>query len=57
MTQSWKSWLFLVLGVWLVVSPYALDALGLSLNFSNLATGVIIALVALWNLFGGKKES
>lgn len=47
-------WVYLVLGLWVAASPWLADSFGLALNSSNLVAGVVIALVALWGLFGRK---
>jgi hypothetical protein len=48
------NWLHLVLGLWVAASPWLLGATGTSLQWSNLVVGVVIAVVALWGLFGRK---
>lgn len=47
-------WVYLVLGLWVAASPWLVDSFGVSLAWSNLVVGVVVALVALWSLFGRK---
>ncbi len=55
MSSHWQNWLILVLGIWVIVSPYVADSLIIGTTFGNLVSGAIIAVVALWNIFGNKK--
>ena len=48
--QSWMSWVNVVLGVWVVVSPWMLAVSPAeTLVINNVATGVIIAILAAWS--------
>lgn len=49
--RAWEEWTECVLGLWLVVSPWALGFSGQAQAMvSAVATGVVIALLALWTL-------
>ncbi len=49
------NWVYLVLGLWVAASPWLSGSLGLSMNGSNLVAGVVVAILALWSLFGRKR--
>ena len=53
--RAWEEWTELALGLWLVVSPWAL---GYSANgqatLAAMATGISIAALALWTLLTDK---
>ena len=44
-------WVAIVLGIWLIVSPWLMGVSGLAL-WSNLLVGMILVLVGAWELFG-----
>ncbi len=47
------SWFQLVLGLWVLVSPWVLGFYGINTAlWSNIAVGILIIVVALWELFG-----
>ncbi|MEK7555456.1 MAG: SPW repeat protein [Patescibacteria group bacterium] len=49
------SWLQLILGLWVVISPWLLGFYGNSMAlWSNVIAGVLIIILSLWELFGGK---
>lgn len=48
------NWSVLVLGFWVLISPFALAFSALSsAMWSNVISGVLIIVFALWSLFGG----
>ncbi len=50
------NWTQLVLGVWLMISPWLLGFSSISLmKWSNLLTGLMLVLVNVWIIFGEKK--
>jgi len=55
---KWINWAILVLGVWVVISPWVLgfSAFAPAL-WSNVIAGVLVAILALWQLFGNKVSS
>ena len=48
------NWVYLILGLWVAVSPWVADSVGLALTWSNLVVGAVVALLALWSMFGRK---
>jgi len=47
------NWAVLVLGLWILLSPFVLAFSGLSqAMWSNVISGVLIVIFALWSLFG-----
>lgn len=49
MTRKWEDWVNLILGIWLIISPYALGFTGVA-RTDALWVGVLIVLVAIWAL-------
>lgn len=49
------NWFQLILGLWVVISPWILGFYGNSPGlWSNVIAGVLIIIFSLWALFGGK---
>jgi len=49
------NWVQLILGAWLMISPWLLGFSSISLmKWSNLLVGLIIVLVNVWIIFGEK---
>ncbi len=52
------SWVQLVLGLWVLVSPWLIGFADISAAlWSNVIVGALVAIFALWQLFGGKSSS
>lgn len=52
--MKWLSWVTLVLGVWLIVSPFVLGYWRVtSALWSQMVVGVLISLIALWQVVEG----
>ncbi len=47
-------WIYLILGLWIAASPWLVDSFGLTLKWTSLTAGSIVAIIALWELFGRK---
>jgi len=53
--MNWLNWVKLVLGLWVVVSPWVLGFSGITIAlWSNVIAGALIVIFALWGLFGSK---
>lgn len=53
--RAWEEWVALVLGLWLIASPWALAFSAISIaKTSMIATGIVIAALALWVLLADK---
>ena len=53
--MNWLNWVKLVLGLWVAVSPWILGFSGITTAlWSNIIAGALIAIFALWGLFGSK---
>ena len=49
--KAWEEWTEAALGLWLIVSPWALGFSGLAdARTVAIATGIVIAVLALWTL-------
>jgi hypothetical protein len=49
-------WIQLVLGLWILVSPWVLDFSSISImKWSNVIVGLCIVLMNVWVIFGGKE--
>ncbi len=56
--MKYLSWVQLVLGLWVLVSPWLLGFSAISTAlWSNIIVGALVAIFALWELFGGKSSS
>ncbi|PIU98604.1 hypothetical protein COS61_00490 [Candidatus Wolfebacteria bacterium CG03_land_8_20_14_0_80_40_12] len=52
------NWIQLVLGLWVLVSPWLLGFAEVSTAlWSNLIIGALMAIAALWQLFGAKQST
>ncbi|MBI4087567.1 MAG: SPW repeat protein [Candidatus Liptonbacteria bacterium] len=55
MTTNWTQ---LVLGLWIIVSPWLLGFSSITvMKWSNLIAGTIIFLINVWIIFGERKSS
>ncbi|HVM77122.1 MAG TPA: SPW repeat protein [Candidatus Paceibacterota bacterium] len=53
-----KSWTTLIVGVWIVISPWLLGFADISvMKWSNLAAGTVVILFAVWDIFGEKPQT
>ncbi|WP_045235118.1 SPW repeat protein [Deinococcus pimensis] len=50
MKSKWEDWVTLVLGVWLIISPYVLGFTGVA-RTDAVIVGVVVVLVSVWALF------
>ena len=51
-------WVQLVLGIWILVSPWVLGFSGAAFaTWSNVGAGLVLILVNIWELFGKGEES
>ncbi|MEK7590316.1 MAG: SPW repeat protein [Patescibacteria group bacterium] len=49
MQRSWIDWICLIIGIWIVVSPWVLGYSSFTpALWSNVIVGVLIFLIALW---------
>ena len=56
--RPWEQWIELVLGVWLIASPWALKFSALTtVTNAMVVTGVLIAVLAAWRLFGDTESA
>jgi heme/copper-type cytochrome/quinol oxidase subunit 3 len=56
--RAWKEWTESVLGLWLIVSPWAMGFAALNgARLTAVLTGIAIAALALWTLFTDKDYS
>jgi heme/copper-type cytochrome/quinol oxidase subunit 3 len=56
--RAWEEWTEAVLGLWLMVSPWALGFSALrGARLTAVATGVVIAVLALWTVITDKDYS
>jgi hypothetical protein len=52
------SWIQLVLGLWVLVSPWVMGFADLTAAlWSNVIAGALIVIFSLWQLFGGKSSA
>jgi len=52
-----RSWIEIIIGVWVLVSPWLLGFSSIPLmKWSNLAAGTIIVLMNVWMIYGKKPE-
>jgi hypothetical protein len=48
-----KHWIALILGFWVLISPWVLGASDITLiKWSNVVAGIIITLLSVWFIFG-----
>lgn len=54
---TWLSWLNIIAGVWLIISPFALGTTMLASLWNDIILGVIVTLDAIWNSAAGSSAS
>lgn len=55
--RLWEEWIDVILGVWLLISPWALRYTTQSiLTWDAVITGLVIAVLAVWTLTSGRRE-
>lgn len=56
--SKWIAWIELILGLWVLISPWILGFAGLGTAlWNNVIMGVLLAIFALWSLFGTPSSS
>jgi hypothetical protein len=56
--RAWEEWTELALGLWLVVSPWALQFTTLNqARLDAVIAGIVVMLLAVWTLFSDKEYS
>jgi hypothetical protein len=48
--SMWVSWLNVVAGIWLIISPFVLGLTDTAARSNDIVLGIIVAVIALWNL-------
>jgi hypothetical protein len=48
-------WIYLLLGLWVAASPWLVGVFGLNPTMASLVAGSVIAILALWSIFGLRK--
>lgn len=49
---TWASWVNLVLGIWLIISPYVLGFSGFGTpTTNNIIFGIIVGVLAIWSAY------
>jgi hypothetical protein len=48
-TMAWPSWLNIILGLWLIISPFFLGFITVSALWNNIILGIIVAALAAWS--------
>lgn len=51
---NWGDWFNLALGIWLIISPFALGFVNTAAMWSNIAVGVVVILLALLSVSGNR---
>jgi hypothetical protein len=47
--MKWGSWVNLIIGIWLLISPVVLHLAGIAMN-NNIAFGILAIIVAIWSM-------
>ena len=53
----WEEWINLIVGLWLIVSPWVLHFSGTTAMYVHVVIGVLVALLAAIELFGTSQAS
>lgn len=53
-SMRWTGWATLILGIWVLISPWVAPFLGISAVWNAIFAGVLIVISSLWSLFGEK---
>ncbi|HUY69512.1 MAG TPA: SPW repeat protein [Candidatus Tyrphobacter sp.] len=51
--MAWRNWIILAAGLWVAISPWFINSLGINGVWSNLVAGAVVVIAALWNFGGG----
>lgn len=55
--MKYIDWAIMVLGAWILVSPWVLGFRDIALAlWSNIVSGIIIVVLVLWQIFGKKSD-
>lgn len=46
----WLSWVNLIAGIWLIISPFVLGYANTSSSANDIILGIIVGVIAIWNL-------
>jgi hypothetical protein len=57
MNIKWIGWTVLVLGLWVLVSPWVAPFLGITDPWNSIFSGAIVIICGLWWLFGDKPQA
>lgn len=54
-SSGWLSWVNVVLGIWLIVSPFFTGVSTVSMFWNGIISGIIVAALALWSSSASRK--
>ena len=49
MTTKWIGWINIVLGLWILISPFVVGFTGMAALWNNIILGIIIIVMAAWS--------
>ena len=56
--RDWLSWVFVVLGIWLIISPWVVGFSGeVGATWNAIIVGIIVAALGLYSYFGLARET
>lgn len=50
---AWLSWINVLLGIWLIIAPFALGYATARSHWNDVIVGIIVAVLAAWSAFAG----
>lgn len=54
--KEYKNWFKLILGSWVLISPWVLGFSGITFaKWSNVVAGIVLVLLPLWEMFSDEK--
>ena len=52
---AWLSWINIILGVWMLVSPFILGAVGMAVFWNSIILGIVVIIFSGWNFSASSK--
>ena len=55
--RAWEEWMNVILGMWLVICPWALDIRSLAIRANLIVVGLLVLALAIYELWEARRQS
>lgn len=55
--RAWEEWINVILGMWLVICPWALDISSLAIRANLIVVGLLVLALAIYELWEARRQS